>query len=283
MRAHGMRLLEGGLGALPEGVREVAQARRKRFEIASAGIDEELQFVGGDPYGGVSSVGLRVPPLPSPLGVPTGRYLFNLASFTLAEAEQARIIGMRLFWTLGLKAGNGRFIEQLVTSPFFKLPDGNVSWHMHTWGPGQIPIPTRGPNNLDNFKFLMSDTPALLYKAAGISTLPGFYIGIPTYTAPNGGRPWGTPLTSEQGTFYDLRAPWNAAGAWRATDIPLEGAGGYGIFASVAQTNASTRLPVVPPATFFPNGLSDEEQFLLNFPTAIIWRVAASLIVEQDL
>jgi hypothetical protein len=256
--------------------------RRRQFEVASAGIDEAFQLIGGDPYLGISNVGLRVPTLAT--SDQQKRYLFNTASFNIADGAKARVRGYRQMWTLGASvagdAGGKRFIEQEVLSPFFHLPDGNVSWHLRVIGDGEIPRPGTGPNDLRDFMFRMSDNPALLYETATVAS--PFYVNLTAYTPPNRGRPWGTIINSEQGTFLDQRAFWRDDHSWDSLDIPVDGPATIALFASVRQSNPQTRMAITPPAPFFPGGLSSEEQFLLNFPGAIIWRVAGALVVELD-
>jgi hypothetical protein len=263
---------------------------QRRFEVFSSGIDEAFQSLGGDPFLGTSNFGLRVPFMPTP--DPFSRYLFNLASFNLAEGERATVVGYRMFWSLGVRlgplGGPFTFIEQPVEQPGFYLPDGNVSWHMHRIAHHEVPLPNQGPQNppLPSLVFRMSDNPALLYEFVDAS---GFYVNLSAYTPPNLGRPWGTMLKNNLGTMYDQRTQWRTQGAWRAMHMPVDGPCTVAFFASVQQTNPSADARVLPPvpSPFFPNGLSDEWQFIFNFPNstststgAIIWRVAGALIVE---
>jgi hypothetical protein len=296
-RARNLRVVSSGLGevALPSGADveafNSAPDGRQRFEIFSSGIDEAFQSVGVDPYLGISNFGLRVPFKPTPN--PSSRYLFNLASLTLAEGQSVNIVGYRMFWSLGVRLGalGGPFvfIEQPVEQPNFYLPDGNVSWHMHRIAPNEVPIPNQGPINppLRSFAFRMSDNPALLYENADVGGT--FYVELASYAPPNLGRPWGTMLKNNLGTMLDLRTQWRTHGGWYAMGMPVDGPCTVAFFASVQQTDPGQRvnLPLPPPPTDV-NGLSDEWAFVLNFPTptvtstgAIIWRVAGALIVED--
>jgi hypothetical protein len=278
------------LGASDEAF-ELALTRKRHFEVASYGIDEEFQTIGSDPYMGINNLGLRVPYLP--IASPQTRYLFNLASFTLADGQLARIVGFRMFWSLGVRLGapgdQPYFVEQPVIQPAFHLADGNVSFHMRRIAHNEVPIPNQGPvvPPLRGMAFRMSDNPAMLYEQA--TPAGSFYVNIRAYTPPNLGRPWGTVLQSDMGTFYDQKTQWREHGAWHSLNIPVDGPAQYGFFASVRQTNAATRPVLTPPGTFYPGGLSAEEQFLLNFPFvegestgAIIWRVSGALVVELD-
>ena len=273
-----------------------------RREIVTNGFDEYLALVGGDPDGSTTSMGLRVPTLATPAGVAglSDRYLFLLASFSLGEGECARIIGYRQFVSLGYAQSFGnpdggtngfRVVEQEVFSPNFRFPDGNVSWHLRTMGPpnaqqipqqGSASMRSKGPDaSCDSFVYQWADTPALLF-GTGQSVPPGrIYPNLSSYTPPNGGKPWGTGIATGLGTFYDLRTQWRTHGAWTSLDIPVQGPDTIGFFASVRQTNPSTRPPLTLLSIKAPNGLSAEEQFLLNFPNAIYWRVGGALIVES--
>ena len=260
--------------------------RQRRIEIATTGIDEAFQLIGADPYRGISNVGLRVPTLPTT--DPDKRYLFNLASFNIADGAKARIIGWRELWTLGfdqvgVETGTHRFGEQVVRDPMFHLQDGNVSWHLRIIGPGEVPIPNLGPIDppARDLIFRMGDNPGLLFEKVVLAS--PFYVNLSAYTPPNKGRPWGTPLQNDMATMIDTRTQWRTHGAWHhSLDVPVDGPATVAFFASVRQSNPATRIPLVVPSPFFPNGLSEEEQFLLNFPGAIIWRVAGALVVELD-
>lgn len=251
------------------------------IEITTTGIDENLQLHAR------TGVGLRVPTLAT--STKDGRYLFMLAAFSLGEHARARIIGYRQLVTLGVKqSGNPPFIAELeVTSPQWHPSDANIVWHLQTLGPpnnqGGPYLPDQGPADTESFKFGFSMTPALLYKTATLAALNPFYVNLTAYTPPNLGRPWGRPLRNgAQGTFLDLRTPWRTDYAWDSLDIPVEGPDTIAFFASVAQSNPSTRAILTPPGTFFSSGIAPEDAFLLNFPGAIYWRVGGSLIVELE-
>lgn len=220
--------------------------------------------------------------MPAFVNGPKTRYLFQLATFDVAEGMRARIVGFRQGWTLGIRQGNTRVIEQWVDDPFFKLPDGNISWHMRKMALGYPRYPSPGPITppMQNFAFETSSGSALLYQTAG-GFAGGFYVTLGAYTPPNGGMPWGEPLTPQLGTFNDLKTKWRDGNAWTSLDVPVEGPSRVAFYASVLQTNPQSRTTVTPPGTFFPNGLSAEEQFLLNFP-ANIWRVAGAFAIELE-
>lgn len=282
----------------PERVHPELLIPKRRVELVSTGIDEALQGLGGDPYGGTSSTGLRVPTLATPHGA-QNRYLFILSQFSVAEGVNAWVRGMRMGWSLGVRldvanvpaAQQGpRVVEQWVYTPNFKLADANVSWHMRLMGYSepygrlalqeQLTDPLAGGNQ-QNLAFRDSATPALLFNT--VATPTPFYTDLTAYTPPLGGKPPGEPLTGELDTFYDLKTRWSESHNWHALDIRIQGPCRVAFYASVAQSNPTTRTPINPvPNPFFQGGLSAEEQFLLNFPTAIIWRVAGAMVVEID-
>ena len=284
------------------GYRVPQSAPSKRIESFSRGVDETVQGLGADGYGSVMRTGLRVPALAT-VGV-ANRYLFLLASLSVAENQTLRLIGARQFWSLGFTQNplvTPRTVEQIVTNPFFRLMNGNIAWHLRIMEPSEIPrIPGGGvftniPDPLapqaitpprQSLGFRFSDTPALLYETTAVPGGNPFYVSMTAYTPPNAGMPYGRPLASDLGTFYDLRWPWNSASAWSGSlDIPIDGPARIDFYASVQQS-ALPRTALTPPATplNFPGGLSDEEQFLLNFPEATIWAVGGALIalLEDD-
>jgi hypothetical protein len=259
------------------------------IEIASSGIDEYLQGVGGDPFGGGSSVGLRVPSLATPTFVDDRRkrYLFLAASFTVGEGAVAVIRGYRQLVTLGHAIPAANIFEELeVTSPFFRLPDGNVSWHLRRLGPpnaGGYPNTQPTPLDLPSFKKGWCDGPALLYQDYAIPAGDKFYTHLTSYTPPNGGQPWGTPPSDgQQGTFYDLRTPWRSSRAWSSLDMVVEGPDTIAMFISVKQSTgayavASTTGPYLSKEEQFCNSVGNGD----SSPRPIYWRVGGSLIVEM--
>lgn len=268
---------------------EITAFPRKRIEIVTTGIDDALQGRGGSPYKGKNWIGLRVP---AHIVDDETRYLFMLASFSISYGQNARIVGFRQGWSLGLKQtlpGDAvRYVEQMVSDPWFKLPDGNISWHLRQMA---IDHPkasglSRGANVIPpiaNLAFKQSDTPALLYQSATVAS--GFYTDLTDYVPPNLGRPWGEALAPNLHTFYDLKTEWRDSHAWSALDIPVTGPAKVQLFASVLQTDPATRTAIdlpVAPDPILEGGLSPEEQFLINFPDAIIWRVAGALAVELE-
>ncbi len=281
--------------------------QRRRHEIVSSGVDEFLQTIGSDPYGGTSWPGLRVPRTPTATlanitpQTPASklRYLFMLAAFSIGHGQRARIVSYRTSWTMGAVQGepnNPRLVEQIVTNPFFRLPDGNVSFHLRQSNPQQnqwsgdqsglaniinlTPPPPTLPA-LPNLIFRNSMMPAFLFERITYTVPTSFYAdNVAAYVPPNGGQPWGTTLTTGYGTFQDLRMQYAAGNDWNNCDIPIEGPCTVQLFASVRQNRSGPAY--TPPNPFFTNGLSPEESFLLNNPDARIWRVVGSLGVEME-
>jgi hypothetical protein len=289
--------------------------RRRHIEVYSSGVDEGLQLVGSDANASLSWTGLRVPTLPTPDDSPESRYLFNLASFHVAQNARARLVGWRLAWTIGTKvsiarAGGAppltRVFEQEVVSPFWRFPDGNVSFHLQHLNQDQMegqqfrPSPGAIVPPLRDVAFRMSDSPALLAESITVPAGDGFYVDLTAYAPPNRGRPLGVPLNCNLAVVHDLRTNWRSHGGWYSLDVPVDGPATISLQASVKQTNPASAIRaaettfvstgIVPDPccgvghrSFFNGGLPPEEQFLLNFPAAaIIWRVAGSLIFALD-
>jgi hypothetical protein len=255
--------------------------RRHHFEIWSVGIDEQIQGVGGDAFGGNAATGLRVPTLAS---TPEGRYLFMLCGFGLGEGSRATIVGWRQLLTLGAIATLGdssgtMLIEQEVTSPVFRFPDGNVSWHLVKVGPELLESLVFGLppfSGIENLAWRMSQTPALLAETITLPALDKYYVDLTAYVPPNLGHPYGDSI-GQCKTIHDLRANWRDDHAWSALNIPVEGPGFFCLFASVKQT-AGVALTAPTNA----QGTSPEYQFISNYPSAIYWRVGGALSVEMD-
>jgi len=261
--------------------------RRQHFEVWSAGIDEALQTIGGDPQSGQSSTGLRVPFLATP--DLDSRYLFMLCGFQLAENVKARICGLRQFASLGVEYTTETGLalaEQEIVSPNFRLPDGNISWHLLQFSPLLLDKYRlgNGPFDQTNFVETMSEYPALLYNAAGTAIDPsGYYVKLTSYAPPNKGRPIGGEPLGHLGTFHDLRWNWRSSHAWNSIDIPVEGPGFFAFMASVRQSTGAYPLPL--------SGTSPELAFVKDYgitvPTSgttgvLIWRVAGSMIVKIE-
>jgi hypothetical protein len=261
----------------------------RTIELVSVGADEFLQNQGGDPWGSASSFGLRVPTLATP--DKTHRYLFLGASFSIGHGDKARIVGYRQFSSLGIRISQNRFVEQEITSPNFRLPDGNISWALRRLGPPNTQgLPTNPTNlDLDSFKRDWADGPCLLYESYAIAPGNRIYPQLTFYKPPLLGRPWGTPLRAGlQGDFFDQRTPWRDAHAWSSLDVELEGPDTIAMFCSVRQSRGTYALAASSPLAF-PEGLSPEESFCGNFglgtsdaPHPIYWRVGCSLIVETE-
>jgi len=262
---------------------------RKRIEIATTGSDEFSQGIGHGPQSEASNVGLRVPALATPNG-PTGygkRYTFLLALFSVGEGRCAVVRGFRQLLTIGQagEAGEGgtAIAEFPVTSPFWCFPDGNASWHLKLLGaPNAQGIPRAQAPAIDqqSFKRRFAETPCCLYETA---TVPngGSYTALSAYTPPNGGIPYGSDIQAGMGTFFDIRTQWTTHGGWYSLDIPVVGPQTVAFIATIKQTNPSGRAVITPPDPFYAGGLLPEDQFVLNFPNAIYWRVGGSLIVEE--
>jgi len=273
---------------------------RRRFEVASAGVDENLQLVDSSPFRSVTWVGLRVPGLETinvnsvadPLGFDS-RYLFNGCSIKLNPGQRIRLLGMRQLWSLGSKltveGSAPQFDEIDVTSPLFRMPDGNVSWHLRYIRQGEIANFRFGPLDGPNFAFQWSDGPSLLYLNATFAAAnlnaqgkPDFYTTLTSYVPPAKGMPWGTTLISNLQTRHDAFTFWRDDHAWQSfgrRGVIIEGPGIISAQISVRQGVAPT---LTPPVTFFAGGMLPERVFILNNPGRVkIWRVGAALIAES--
>jgi hypothetical protein len=286
---------------------------RRTFEISASGIDETLQGLSSDPFGAAvgSGPGLRVPAF---VNTNDTRYLFLLASRRLDIRQKTRIIGWRELVTIGVDLAQatpfgptkkGQFgapppgaqslpIELEVTSPTFRFPDGNVSYHL-VREPLQVPFTQRPLTDAQSFAFVTSDTPALLYQTASFSAgtdpvtgAPGYYmLNMSDYTPPSALRATWEPLAG-LGNLHDLRTPYRDAHGWSSLDIEVDGGCNVRLYASVLQTNPATRpLPNIPAP--IPPGTPPEWQFVTSYTTGgdettgpIYWRVGGGLMFEDE-
>ena len=264
------------LGDRPGGAARsiVTEMRRGRFQVSTVGADPNLQLVGSDPWGSASFTGLQVPAVPTPAGSPQLRYLFMMCRARFHNGSRVRLVGFKqyaeLLATLQLgDVGNGSaLLTQQITSPLWRFPDGNISWHIVRVGPGFRD--TRNPANADSLIYLDSRAPALLFQNLG------------PYVPPNGGRPWGKPMTANDlGNLHDLRYPWRDSQSELELNVPIATPCDVVCYASVAQHNVDVTLPDLTAAAVA--SLPPETQFWYNFQNSCMYgRIAASMIFEEE-
>jgi hypothetical protein len=268
----------------------------RRFEVATIGIDDALQGLSTDPFGSTypSAVGLRIPAFtPSS----TNRYLFLLASRGVSAKESVRLRGWRQLLKIGVsptaESVPSRPIEFEVTTPDFRFPDGNVSWHLVREPEFRV-VQQRPNTDLPNFAFGDTDTPALLYQTATFSAVGGvgyYMVGMTGYTPPTGRRASWEPIAG-LGNMHDLRAQWRSSTAWDSLDEYISGPCRVSLYATVLQTNPQTRPDAVFPSPLtISGGVPPEEAFITNMKTGggevpitgvIYWRIAGALMFEDE-
>lgn len=278
---------------------------KRRIELSASGLDEGTIGVSSDPWGAGQNAGLRIPavmPGDTPLNRP--RYLFLLA--TRKVMNPCRLIGIRQGLTIGnfLSADtpNLRPLEFFVETPTFKFSDGNVSWHL-VYEDNALPNPHQLTlTDAQNWAKDCADGPAMLYNTftntvTNVNGAPIFYMqNLTAYTPPQFQNQW-RPVAEDLKNFYDLRFHYRTSDAWSAfgKGINLEVGRRVSLYASVLQTNPSTRQTDVPlSGGAVPLGLPPEESFI-TFMTgnaaggekpslpAIYWRVLGALIFEDEI
>lgn len=254
---------------------------RHTVEFSTVGFDPALQLIGSSPLHTGAYTGMVIPEAPSTSTAT--RYLYALAGFVLSGAQRARIRGIRQLVTLGATVFQTQVeppipinfypVEQPISTPTWRFPDGNISWHLLKMPPQfrYVPSALNGQGQL----YLYAQQNALVFQ----SLAP--YVAPWKGQLPAGGR----PLVAGLGQFYDLRFPWESAQAWRSVDIPIEGPGTYVLWASVWQTDPSSRPTLGGAGTPPTLGLPPEENFILATAAlgaaAIYKRIAGSLILEE--
>ena len=180
-------------------------------------------------------------------------------------------------------------LELDVRSPFWKFVDGNISWHLRRVPPMYQNV-TANLGNAESMQFLYGQTPALLFQQTP-SDVGG-------YVPPYGGQPPGNILVPDLATFHDLRFHWKSDRAWESIDVEIEGPCDVALFASVKQTTVSgvsARTPLIIPPGVPLGSLQREDAFISvpadpgnpqqqvgPAPNAVYWRVAGSLIFEEE-
>lgn len=263
------------------------------LEIAAAGIDEYVQGFGLDPYLSLTATGLRVPPF---VTLPQNRYLFQLATLRVMQARPVRVRGVKVGINLGTvqetTPGEGeptvsRVVEFPVTTQGWHPPDGGWAFYLM-----DIPPMNRWPRmstDSDSFIYRFAETDsALVYESAAFNAgdvnsfgRPDFYTTLTGYVPPFAGLPLGRPIISP---MRDIRYPFDNPTSNDALRIDARSNRTIALYASIQQTDPSTRIALKVPATptnIQSNGIPPEEAFLLNFPDANIWRVYGSILYEE--
>lgn len=262
--------LDGVKGALP--AHDPRWDKRAVVEVATAAYDADALGVGTSPYlGDVATTGLHVPVTPS---TPNDRYLFRLCAAAVSERRGVRLRGIRTGITLrqeylDAEAGTTFVFERETESLLWSFQDANVSWHLRWMNPSQsrrfaadadpAHLPAMSPSSWGLDSTLLYAPPAVVYAPLG------------------GGLPPGRDV-DYLGTWRDMRYPWKRT-SWDL-DIPILGPGVVALYASVKQTNPTTR----PQMPIFMNpivgGWRVEDQFLAQHTQAVYGHVAGALLLE---
>jgi hypothetical protein len=269
--------------------------------VSTTGIDETLQGISTDPFGRnlPTGFGLRVPPVitASIVAPNQPRYLFLLASRTI-EREKTTIRGIRTGINLGInRSGTANQIlpyELPVTSPYWRFPDGNVSWHL-VREPNDVPTLQRPLTDTASWRYLRSDQPAMLYKKGSfdagaydpLTLAPIFYtVGLDGYTPPDFSPSQAQPI-ADLGNMRSIVYPWDP-GSDNKLNIVVSGNCRISLYASVLQTNPATRLQPAALSSPISSGVSPEDAFLANFTTIgsptvgpVYWRVYGSILFDD--
>jgi hypothetical protein len=266
-----IRLQDRG-GGVQSGIR--SHLRAGRWEVTTAGLDPNLQLIGGDPWGAPDFTGLIVPTASTlsitPVGKPQYqfRYLFMAARAQFHNGEKARLVGLRLYASLFGQNASGQLFERQIENPMWRFPDGNIS--VHIMQNPKLNRIRRNPLNADSLMYLDSYSPALLYQT------------LAPYAPPNGGRPWGkTPVHSDLGNIHDLRYPWRDSQIEHELDIPIPMPSDIVAYVSVGQHDTQEfPAPVLTAEQFAAAG--EEDQFWSAYENVRYGRIAVSLVFEED-
>ena len=282
-------------GGAAEGIR--TPARRGRTEIITVGPNPEFGFIGSDPYQNNAYTGLVVPSTPTAmLG---GRYLMVLARARFGSGETGvRLVGVRQYAEMvaripqgtspltaaspppGSPVGSIVTFRREIENALWHPPDGNISWHVMVTP--RTFRDTRNPLNTDGLQFQDSMSPALLFQ-----TFAGTPFAPTTYTPPNGGLPWGTPIAASLGNIHDLRYNSRTDQAERLLDIPVPVPCDVTLFVTVRQNDPTTN-PIILNATTTEQqqwaALCREDRFLTSYaPFAQYGSIYGAMTFEENL
>jgi hypothetical protein len=246
-----------------------------REEVISVGFDDFLQLTGAGPY----STGLRVPPLVGPT------YRFLACACDLTDGDSVR--GVRQF------AAIASYRPLPAPAPVYPetRPVVTSGWHFvdtqpPTWTLTFEPLANfvRRAGAFDQTSFLLRDTtgPALVYETAAfpaIPLLPG-YLGLSAYTPP-------AMRGIRQYVWKDIRSPIQQ-NEFRAVERPIHRPTRVRCYVDVAQTDAAHRPApdfraglTAQQLFFVGGGLVPEEQFLQDFPDAVMHSVGAAIVFDR--
>lgn len=250
--------------------------KRERLVVSTSQIDPSLTAVGGSPFvGDMSATGVLIPAGATP--AQSRRYLVRCCSLGLGPNQTAFIRSMRHLVWIGVEltqvTGVVHF-EQIVTTPGWRFPDGNVSFHLRRVGTAVL---ERGR------AFGVGGPPIMGGGTACVETPNGHGSGIlgnitgGVYTSLNGGMPFGEDVAG-LGTTRDVRYPPGSTPS-QDLDLQVTGPSSVAVFASVWQTNPTTRINWAGSKDII-DGLGPEDRFWVRFDTARYWRVGAEMTVD---
>lgn len=270
-------------GGVAQGLR--TPLRNGRYEIVTAGPNAEFGFIGSDPYTTNAYTGLVVPSTPSS-AIGNSRYLFLLARASFNSGEQGvRLVGIRQYVELvarlpageaplgegGPPSGSTVTFRKEIKSPLWHPFDGDISWHVMVIN--KVSRDSRNPANADGFIFEDALSPCLLFQNAA------------PYAPPNGGRPWGTPLSASLGNIHELRYHWRTDRSERVLDVPIPLPCDVALFASVRQNDPGLNPTLANSAvTQQFVALDDEDRFVVAYSEAAQYgSIAGALVFEENL
>ncbi len=262
--------LEGVRGALP--ANDPRWDKRALVEVVTAAYDTDALGVGTTPYvGDVATTGLHVPTLASS---PSNRCLFRLAAAAVPDKRGVVLRGIRTLVTMrqeytDAQTGATFVFEREVESPLWAFQDGNVSWHLRWMNPSQSSRFAADPDP--------AHLPAMSPSSWGLDSALLYTPPAAVYAPLGGGIPPGRGV-DYLGTWRDMRYPWTNTD-WNL-EVPIVGPGVVVLYASVKQTNPSTRAPMPTFMNPVIDGWRKEDQFLLQHSQAIYGHVAGALALE---
>lgn len=230
-------------------------------EASTSAFDPDRQGVGSSSY--VGDAGNSVLFIPQTATTADTRYLFRLCGIAVPAHGKAKIIGVRQYATIAQAiAVSARddswssILERPIETPTWSFTDGNIAWHL------RVQRGAEGKNTIFPVGFVPQPNWSLNSYSTESGLMPSTLHGL---DPASGNSPPGEPVGS-LGTFRDIRFPWIGNAHSDAFGFEVVGPAIISLWASVRQTDPSTRafLPSASAPTD-KTGLTPEDRFLLSF------------------
>ena len=286
-RHQGLRLLraEAGVSLETRSADRVLEDGWTVRESSSKGFDPDQMGRSTTPSGEISYPLLPIPI--SPTASPNRRYQYRLATLAVGSEEIALVTHLGMEVQIGsapLVIPDAGFapVTFRVRTPTWHFADGNVTYFLrYLAGPPdqQGPLPSQPqPNGVSDTFY--GEGSALLAQGPYVPDYLPLAPPFLPYAPLNNGQPAGSPV-SDLGTMETLRFLEREPHEQGLLAEPYRGPGLFVLWASVQQTNPTTRPPLVLNAPADPGALEPEDRFVLAVPNVVYRKLGGLLRADM--